>query len=722
MKPTTTTSETEQARRAGPKGSVSVVVTTFASAGTIERALQSVARQTVPPLEILVCDDGSSDETLDVAAKQQGVELVALPHSGIVAVSRNEGVARASGEWVAFLDADDEWTANHLELFLEVLGSTPAGRFDLFSGNGVRVHRDGTDAPFFRARDLLPAGLVATPELVRIRPIIASSAVARRDAIVAAGGFPADEESVSAEDFYLWYRMARRGGVYFDPRIHVRYHDSPEGLTQGGGGLRSRHAAIHVLDRLAAQEEGTLEQRALEEAAARDRLVLAVEHTKARRPIAAAQTVAKAARRGPRALARVSSRAAARRVVQLHKTALVLTVGASITVALLGLIRQKGLATILGPVGLTDLSLMLSLAMPVVTLALLPMLSFAKRLNNEANDDYDASLKLSALTCLTGYAAGAVVATAVAYGSDAVRYPLGGRGGLVAALVFALGTVGIGYTASSLVFRGDLSRWRRLSLLAATAQASVVIACALAFDRDGAVWAMAVTTGGIGAFLLARPLVRGRRLRVGFPEGWVAVAVANGVVSLTLILVEAALRQASVDLSIATGAYFQAALSIIGAVSAGAAQYTMGRLLPVATAARGTGATEGVWAEARAAFVVLAGFMALVSGALVLLAPQVLTIAFSSQFSAASSLLRLVVLGEALVAASTVVSTTLLGLGKTVSWAAVSTAPALARIVTFGVLADSLPSARLGWSYGVAGLVALASAGMAYVRSARAPS
>jgi O-antigen/teichoic acid export membrane protein len=692
------------------------VVTTFQSAATLGRALHSVERQSVPPLEVLVCDDGSTDGTREEVQRHPGVQLLALPHSGIVAISRNEGTRRASGEWVAFLDADDEWMPEHLELFLRVLQAESTGSFALFGANGVRVGPSQEESPFFDTRALHPGGLVTTEEFVRIRPIITSSALARRDDILAAGGFQEVQEAVSAEDFDLWYRLSKRGGVYFDPRVHVRYHETPQGLTKGEGGWRSRHAAIHVLERLGAQEERTDERRLLREALARDRLVLAAELLKAGHPIQAAQTTRQAARGGLRPLAAVSSRAAGRRIKQVHKTALVLTVGASITVALLGLARQKGLATILGPVGLTDLSLMLSIAMPVVTLALLPMLSFAKRLNNESNEDYYDSLKLAAATCAIGFALGALVAVLVAYTTSALRYPLGDRTGVFAALVFGLGTVGIGYAASALVFRGDLGRWRRLTLAAAVAQATVVIAAAAFFERSGAVWAMALTTGTIGGSLLALPFFRSSGRRIGFPKGWASVAFANGVVSITLIGVEAALRQASVDLSIATGAYFQAAISIIGAVSAGASQYTMGRLLPVATAARGSSNTRGVWVEARSAFVVLGLFMALFSAGLVVLAPQILTLAFSSEFSAASSLLRLIVLGEALVAVSTVVSTTLFGLGKTVHWVAVAITPAIARIVAYVVLAGSGPTTRLGWAYGVAGVVALGCAGLGYLR------
>lgn len=313
MKLTTTNTDSDTARDQRLP-SVSVVVTTFQSASTVGRALDSVAVQTIAPLEVFVCDDGSTDGTLKEARRHADVEPVSLPHSGTVAVSRNAGVDRAGGDWIAFLDGDDEWTPEHLELFGEVLATEAARSFDLFGGNGARLDVEGRETPFFTARTLLGDGPVTTWDLVRIRPIITSSAIARREAVLAAGGFPDDAESVAAEDFDLWYRLSKKGGVYFDPRVHVRYHETSQGLTKREGGWRARAAAIHVLERLVAHEDRADEKRALREALATDRLTLAAEYLKAGKLVPATKTVGRAARAGLGPVATVSSRAIARRV------------------------------------------------------------------------------------------------------------------------------------------------------------------------------------------------------------------------------------------------------------------------------------------------------------------------------------------------------------------------------------------------------------------------
>jgi glycosyltransferase involved in cell wall biosynthesis len=299
-----------------PSQSISAVVTTFQSNGVIGGALDSVFAQTARPREVLVCDDGSTDDTLEQATRYD-VEVLALAHSGIVGASRNRGVQHASGEWVAFLDADDRWEPRHLELFLDVLASDAAPSFDLFGGNGVRVREDGSEEPFFAPAARHPRGPVSVADFLRIRPVITSSAIARRDAIRGAGGFPEDNASVSAEDFDLWYRLLRRGGLFYDDRAHVRYNETPGGLTKGEGGWRSRAAAIHVLQRLLEQEKSAAERSLLQQALVSDRLVLAMAAARHGRLRKAASATGAAVAVGPRPFSSVVAGALVRRARRL---------------------------------------------------------------------------------------------------------------------------------------------------------------------------------------------------------------------------------------------------------------------------------------------------------------------------------------------------------------------------------------------------------------------
>jgi glycosyltransferase involved in cell wall biosynthesis len=108
---------------------VTVVIPAWRAAETIARAVRSVLAQSVPVLEVLVVDDGSPD---DIAAALAGfpesVRVIRQPNGGASA-ARNRGLDEARGEWIAFLDADDEWLPGRLERQFEAVQQHPEVRF-----------------------------------------------------------------------------------------------------------------------------------------------------------------------------------------------------------------------------------------------------------------------------------------------------------------------------------------------------------------------------------------------------------------------------------------------------------------------------------------------------------------------------------------------------------------------------------------------------------------
>ncbi|ODU50757.1 MAG: glycosyl transferase [Thiobacillus sp. SCN 63-374] len=93
----------------------SVVIPAFNAAATLARAIESVRAQSWPAHEIIVVDDGSTDTTTEIAAGFDGVRLIRQKNSG-VSVARNAGAAAASGDWLAFLDADDWYASDRIKL------------------------------------------------------------------------------------------------------------------------------------------------------------------------------------------------------------------------------------------------------------------------------------------------------------------------------------------------------------------------------------------------------------------------------------------------------------------------------------------------------------------------------------------------------------------------------------------------------------------------------
>jgi teichuronic acid biosynthesis glycosyltransferase TuaG len=211
---------------------VSVIIPAYNAAGTIIRALTSVALQTVKPAQVIVIDDGSNDETakvvLDCRASMNGIalEVIRQPNSGPGA-ARNRALAEAACEFVAFLDADDEWMPDKLR---QCLARHAKGDLCLVAHNGW-VIENGCERlvdiarRYHEARDDLLHGLY------RRGFISTSSVVARCSSVMDAGGF--DPTLRTGQDFDLWLKMLGEPGAQFEvfDQSLTRYYVSAAGIT-----------------------------------------------------------------------------------------------------------------------------------------------------------------------------------------------------------------------------------------------------------------------------------------------------------------------------------------------------------------------------------------------------------------------------------------------------------------------------------------------------------
>jgi glycosyltransferase involved in cell wall biosynthesis len=212
-----------------PTDSISVVVPSFNDVGRIGDALASIVEQTLPPTEIVVCDDGSDDGTEelvhDFAARGAGgvaVRYVRLASRSGVVAARNEGIAAAAGEWIATCDSDDVWAPRKLERQAAfVKGWRGRRRIALLGTHGYNMN----DAK----RIISPAVMGPTTEgdydaLVSTGGIfyaIHSSVLFSRADFDAVGGYTT--EYGAADDFHFFCRMAERGVVINLPEPLVYY-------------------------------------------------------------------------------------------------------------------------------------------------------------------------------------------------------------------------------------------------------------------------------------------------------------------------------------------------------------------------------------------------------------------------------------------------------------------------------------------------------------------
>ncbi len=205
-----------------PASDISVIIPLYNKASSIERTLRSVLAQRVLPREIIVVDDGSTDDSA-LIVERIGSPLVRLLHQENrgVSVARNRAIAQATGRWVALLDGDDAWEEDYLWEVERLIAAYPdCGAY----GTGFWVDTDG-----HRTLGNFPTeeGVVDFFRLAMSRYVLIPSATTLdRELVLSLGGFP--EGMRMGEDQYLWTKIARVARVAFLPRAVAVYSRSAE--------------------------------------------------------------------------------------------------------------------------------------------------------------------------------------------------------------------------------------------------------------------------------------------------------------------------------------------------------------------------------------------------------------------------------------------------------------------------------------------------------------
>ena len=188
--------------------SVSVIIPAYNAERWVGRAIESVLSQTVRPAEILVVDDGSRDGTPQASQKYSEVRYFHQQNSG-PSVARNRGIAEARSEWIAFLDADDEWLPHKTESQWRVLESHPDLKWCASAGQRVGDGEPSHDRLEKRSRREVPSDAVLPffSALVERRMSIGTPGLMiHRSVFEQIGIF--DPELSSGEDLDLWCRIA----------------------------------------------------------------------------------------------------------------------------------------------------------------------------------------------------------------------------------------------------------------------------------------------------------------------------------------------------------------------------------------------------------------------------------------------------------------------------------------------------------------------------------
>ncbi|MBE9039697.1 glycosyltransferase [Oscillatoriales cyanobacterium LEGE 11467] len=228
--------------RLRPFPTISVIIPVYNGAGTIQETIESVLNQTFTDFEIVVIDDGSKDNTVDVVKSigDYRVKVFSYANAG-QGESRNRGIDRATGEYLAFIDADDLWTEDKLEKQLAALQENPHAEVayswvnyidesSKFIRQGGRIEVNGDAYGHLLLTDFLENG---------------SNPLVRREAFDEVGNF--DKDLPPAEDWDMWLRLAAKYDFVCVPQAQILYRMTS--TSQSTNVVRLERSCRRVLDR-----------------------------------------------------------------------------------------------------------------------------------------------------------------------------------------------------------------------------------------------------------------------------------------------------------------------------------------------------------------------------------------------------------------------------------------------------------------------------------------
>ena len=210
---------------------VSVVIPTYNRINLLERAVNSVIRQTKNAFEIIVVDDGSDDDSSEMVKQKFGSVILVRQENCGVSAARNRGIEISKGDWIALLDSDDEWKPNKLEKQINALSEDPDYFFchtnETWIRNGVRVNQGKRHKKY--------GGYIFDKclDICRISP---SSALFKKSILEHVGLF--DNELHVCEDYDLWLRITREHKILFiDEPLIIKYGGHSDQLSKNIDGI-----------------------------------------------------------------------------------------------------------------------------------------------------------------------------------------------------------------------------------------------------------------------------------------------------------------------------------------------------------------------------------------------------------------------------------------------------------------------------------------------------
>jgi teichuronic acid biosynthesis glycosyltransferase TuaG len=205
---------------------VSVIIPNYNRAELLIKAIQSALNQTYPIYEILVCDDGSTDNAellvTELSAKHPKIKWINCGKNGRPAIPRNKGIELSEGTWLAFLDNDDEWDKYKIE---EQIASLKNTQCKAVCSNAYKIDDFGSNKELYLS---YTKSEIKFEELIQNNWVICSSVMIHKSLLKNTLKFPEESEYKAIEDYALWLKLATITNFCYINKPLVNYLDSPK--------------------------------------------------------------------------------------------------------------------------------------------------------------------------------------------------------------------------------------------------------------------------------------------------------------------------------------------------------------------------------------------------------------------------------------------------------------------------------------------------------------
>jgi len=225
------------------KNMVSVIIPAWNRKESLKRAIESVLMQEDVSLEVLVCDDGSTDGSVEMVSSwpDSRVRLLSGPRGKRPAIPRNRGIKAAKDEWLAFLDDDDEWLPGKLKAQIDFASEKG---YLAVTTNALRKIPGHNETPPYHTCEIPECCDFKT--LVNLNYVITSSVIVHSSLFKRVKGFPESAKLTAREDYALWLRVSSITPFGYIKEPYIIYTDIPsQSIRKHGGKRRKAEAQVY---------------------------------------------------------------------------------------------------------------------------------------------------------------------------------------------------------------------------------------------------------------------------------------------------------------------------------------------------------------------------------------------------------------------------------------------------------------------------------------------